>query len=184
MFQRSRAAFLTHMEEVRAARSPRGTRWRRSLYSRLRSWVTRQRLRNNRLAVMGAPRRWRPRSARRASTSAVHWPTDVIGGLVLARGGTCTRRPRSISPERIASCGTREWHRRSSRPSFAGMAPSFESTIDLVGLLSGAAIYSARNAPRRRRGDERQRWLNGVVSNDVTKLRGRPYACALTRRER
>jgi len=53
--------------------------------------------------------------------------------------------------------------------------------IDLAGLQSGAAVYLGEERTRIAvSGEDRQRWLNGVLSNDVSKLSGAEYACALT----
>jgi folate-binding protein YgfZ len=53
--------------------------------------------------------------------------------------------------------------------------------IDLAGLQSGAAAYLGEERTRISvRGEDRVRWLNGVLSNDVSKLNGAQYACALT----
>ena len=53
--------------------------------------------------------------------------------------------------------------------------------IDLAGLQSGAAVYLGEERTRIAvSGEDRQRWLNGVLSNDVTKANGAQYACALT----
>jgi len=52
--------------------------------------------------------------------------------------------------------------------------------IDLAGLQSGAAVYLGEERTRIAvSGEDRQRWLNGVLSNDVSKVNGAQYACAL-----
>jgi folate-binding protein YgfZ len=61
------------------------------------------------------------------------------------------------------------------------MANVVERPIDLEGLRTGAAVYLGEERTRIAvTGDDRQRWLNGVVSNDILKLSGAQYACALT----
>ena len=53
--------------------------------------------------------------------------------------------------------------------------------IDLDGLKSGAAVYLGEERTRISvRGEDRERWLNGVLSNNVLELKGAQYACALT----
>jgi len=53
--------------------------------------------------------------------------------------------------------------------------------IDLPGLHTGAAVYLGEERTRISvRGEDRQKWLNGVVSNNVLELKGAQYACALT----
>lgn len=61
------------------------------------------------------------------------------------------------------------------------MANVVQRPIDLEGLKTGAAVYLGEERTRIAvSGDDRQRWLNGVLSNDVMKLSGAQYACALT----